>query len=377
MRLVIDYTPAVRQSAGIGRHTRELVGALAPLLGETSTTLLVYGRTAAPLPRPPAGMTLRVVPIPNRWLTIGWHRLGAPLPVELFAGAHDLYHASDFVLPPVRHARTLLTVHDLSFLSVPQCADARLQAYLSKVVPRSVLRADHILADSQATKNDLIDRLQTPPDKVTVVYPGVDDRFQPNTEAEEQQRVRQQYNIGDGPFVLGVGTLEPRKNWPLLIRAWTILRRATPLPHRLVIAGGKGWLTHEIFAAIEASSFKKDIVLAGFVADADLPALYTAADVFAFPSLYEGFGIPVLESLACGTPVVCADNSSLPEAAGDAALLADASDADAFAAALQQLISDQALRTELRQRGLRHAARFPWRRSAETLWLAYQQVLHG
>ena len=377
MRLVIDYTPAVRQSAGIGRHTRELVAALAPLLGEVSTTLLVYGRADAPLPRPPAGMTLRVVPIPNRWLTIGWHRLGAPLPVELLAAAHDLYHASDFVLPPVRKARTLLTVHDLSFLTTPECADASLRAYLSKVVPPSVIRADHILADSQATKDDLIDLLHTSPGKVTVVYPGVDGRFQPVADTDELRRVRTQYNIGDGPFVLGVGTLEPRKNWPLLIRAWTILRRTTSLPHRLVIAGGKGWLTHEIFAAVEASSFKEDIVLTGFVADADLPALYTSADVFAFPSLYEGFGIPVLEALACSTPVVCADNSSLPEAAGDAALLADATDPQAFAAALQRLIEDEMLRTELRQRGLRHAARFTWRRSAETLWQTYQQVLHG
>ncbi|MEZ4767040.1 MAG: glycosyltransferase family 1 protein [Caldilineales bacterium] len=377
MRLVIDYTPAVRQGAGIGRHTRELVHALAPLASDAATTLVVYGRSNAPLPQPPAGMALRVVPVPNRWLTIGWHRLNLPLPVEVFAGSHDLYHASDFVLPPVRNARTLLTVHDLSFLRTPQCADAGLRAYLAKVVPSSVARADQILADSQATKRDLVDLLHTPAEKVTVVYPGVETRFHPVDDTARLHEMRVSYGIGDGPFVLGVGTLEPRKNWPALIRAWTILRQSTALPHRLVIAGGKGWLTDEIFAAIDASPAKKEILLAGFVADADLPALYSAADVFAFPSLYEGFGIPVLEALACGTPVVCANNSSLPEAAGEAAVLVDAGDDVALAAALQRLIEDDALRASLRQRGLQHAAQFSWRRSAERLWQTYQAVLRG
>ena len=377
MRLVIDYTPAVYQGAGIGRHTRELVSALAPLAGDAATTLLVFGRSDAPLPQPPAGMSYRVVPVPNRWLTIGWHRARLPLPVEVFAGAHDLYHASDFVLPPVRKARTLLTVHDLSFLTVPQCADASLRSYLAGVVPRSVARADHILADSQATRDDLIRLLHTPADKVTVVTPGVDARFSPVDDPAELRRVRQRYNIGDRPFVLGVGTLEPRKNWPALIRAWTMLRQTTSLPHRLVVAGGKGWLTEEIFAAVADSPLSEDIVLAGFVADADLPALYSTADVFAFPSLYEGFGIPVLEALACGTPVVCANNSSLPEAAGDAALLVDAHDERRLAATLQQLIEDLPLRKTLRGRGLQHAQRFTWQRSADILWQTYQQVLNG
>lgn len=377
MRLVIDYTPAVHQGAGIGRHTRELVSALAPLTGDSTTTLLVFGRSDGPLPQPPAGMSLRVIPVPNRWLTIGWHRARMPLPVELFAGSHDLYHASDFVLPPVRKARTLLTVHDLSFLTVPQCADASLRSYLAGVVPRSVARADHILADSQATKDDLVRLLRTPHDKVTVVTPGVDARFAPVDDPDELRRVRDRYNIGSKPFVLGVGTLEPRKNWPALIRAWTILRQTTPLPHRLAIAGGKGWLTDEIYSTIDRSPSREDIVLAGFVADADLPALYSAADVFAFPSLYEGYGIPVLEALACGTPVVCANNSSLPEAGGDSALLVDALDVNQLAVALQRLIEDQPLRGVLRERGLHHAARFTWRRSAETLWRTYHQVLNG
>jgi glycosyltransferase involved in cell wall biosynthesis len=375
VRIVIDYTAAVHQGAGIGRHTRGLVSALAPHAAGHDVTLLVFGRPqeGRTLAAPP-GTAMRVIPLPNRWLTLGWHRLGLPLPVEWLSGPADLYHASDFVLPPVRRARSLLTVHDLSFLTVPDCADAGLRAYLSRVVPRSAARATHVLADSESTRRDLIHVLGVSPDRVTVVYPGVEARFQPEQDAA---RVRQRYAIGDGPFVLGVGTLEPRKNWPALIRAWTRMRQAGGPPHRLIIAGGNGWLVEGIFAAAQASAYRDDILFTGFVDDADLPALYAAADVFAFPSRYEGFGIPVVEALACGTPVVCADNSSLPEAAGDAALLVAADDDTALAAALQRLIEDQSLRQRLRVAGLAQAARFTWQSAAAALWQTYERVYHA
>lgn len=377
MRIVIDYTPAVFQSAGIGRHTRGLVQALAPIAGGHDVSLLVFGRPpAGPIPVP-AGFRLRVVPIPNRWLTIGWHRLGAPIPVDWFAGPMDLYHAADFVLPPVRNARSLLTVHDLSFMTTPQCAEAGLRDFLNRVVPKAVARADHVLADSESTRRDLMQLLGVPADKVTVVYPGVEPRFCRQDDAAELQHVRTQYGIGDGPFILGLGTLEPRKNWPALIRAWAQLRRDNRFTHRLVIGGGKGWLTEGIFEAAKASGFRSEIIFAGFVADADLPTLYSAADVFVLPSLYEGFGIPVLEAMACGTPVVCANNSSLPEAAGDAALLVEASDKAALAAAIRRLVEDAALRSQLQQRGLEQARRFSWDAAAHTLLSTYERVHHA
>ncbi len=187
---------------------------LPQFLEEHDISLLVFGRPpAGPIPAP-AGVRLRVVPIPNRWLTIGWHRLGAPIPVDWLAGPMDIYHASDFVLPPVRNARSLLTVHDLSFMTTPQCAEAGLRDFLNRVVPKAVARADHVLADSESTRSDLIRLLGVPADKVTVVYPGVEPRFCRQDDPAELQRVRARYGIGDGPFILGLGTLEPRKNWP-------------------------------------------------------------------------------------------------------------------------------------------------------------------
>jgi glycosyltransferase involved in cell wall biosynthesis len=378
VRIVIDYTPAVHQGAGIGRHTRGLVNALAPLAAGHDVTLLVFGRPSNGAVLAPPSMSVRVIPLSNRWLTAGWHRLGLPLPVESLCGSADLYHASDFVLPPLHQARSLLTVHDLSFMTTPDCAEPSLRDFLSRVVPRSVARADHVLADSESTRRDLMRLLGVPAEKTTVVYPGVEARFQPEQDpAVALTHLRQRYGLGDWPFVLGVGTLEPRKNWTGLIRAWTRLRQASGLPHRLVIAGGRGWLVEGIFEAAQASPYRADIVFTGFVADADLPALYAAADVFAFPSRYEGFGIPVLEAMACGAPVVCADNSSLPEAAGDAAVLVATEDDEALATALQSLIEDPALRQGLIAAGLAQARRFTWEAAAATLWRAYEQTYHA
>lgn len=377
MRIVIDYTPAVHQGAGIGRHTRGLISALAPLTAGHDVTLLVFGAPPGEPASAPPGLTVRTLPLPNRWLTVGWHRLRIPLPVELLSGATDLYHASDFVLPPLRRARGLLTVHDLSFVTAPECADAGLRAYLSRVVPRSAARAEHILADSQSTRRDLIDLLGVAPEKVTVVYPGVEARFQPEHDPAALHRVRARYGLGDQPFILGVGTLEPRKNWPALILAWERLRKTGQLPHHLVIAGGKGWMVEEIFRVAQASPLAQDIHFTGFVADEDLPALYAAADLFAFPSRYEGFGIPVIEAMACGTPVVCADNSSLPEAAGEAALLVNCDDIEGLATAMGRLIGESALRARLRAAGLAQAARFTWDAAAAVLWQTYQQVCHA
>lgn len=377
MHVVVDYTPAVHQGAGIGRHTRGLVQGLTSLIAaealDHKLTLVVFGRPGHAI-GVPVGCDVRVVPIPSRALAIAWHRLSLPFPVSWLGVRGDLYHASDFVLPPTGGIPALVTVHDLSFLTVPQCADTGLRAYLSRVVPRSVRRAYHVLADSESTKRDLVRLLGVSPEKITVVYPGVEPRFRPVEDPTALAAVRFRYGLGDAPFVLGVGTLEPRKNWPALIRAWAQMRQAASLPHRLVIAGGKGWLYEDIFRTAEATGLRNEVIFPGFVADADLPALYSAAAVFAYPSLYEGFGLPVLEALACGTPVVCTDNSSLPEAAGDAALLVNAADTEALATALHRLLTDEPLRQTLRRRGLAHAQKFTWERSAQVLLAAYERV---
>jgi glycosyltransferase involved in cell wall biosynthesis len=178
----------------------------------------------------------------------------------------------------------------------------------------------------------------------------------------------------DRPYILAVGVIEPRKNFPRLIEAYSRFRRNAALHHQLVIAGGKGWLSDETYREAERSAFSDDIRFAGFVPEAALPALYTGADVFAYPSLYEGFGLPVLEAMACGTPVICANTSSLPEFAGDAAVLVPPEDSGAIANALEEVCGEDGLRTELHERGWKRAREYCWERSAERMLDLYRRV---
>ena len=380
MRIGIDYTAAVRQGAGIGRYCRELIRALARLDSGNSYVLLVAGRLPpaesealrADFERYP-NFAFRSLLLNERWLNRLWHRLQVPWPVEGFAGRLDLFHSPDFTLPPALRAKKILTVHDLSFLRVPQYADPRLREYLQTVVPRSVRQADLILANSQHTKEDLISCLRVPSERVIVVLPGVEARFEPVADEGELDRVRARYNL-EKPFILGLGTLEPRKNFEGLIEAYHLLRSRTRIPHQLVIGGRKGWLYEGIFRRVEELGLGDAVHFLGFVADEDLPALYTLADVFAFPSFYEGFGIPVLEAMACGTPVVASNAASLPEAVGEAGLMVTPGDVEALAGALERVLQDRPLREELIARGRERARCFTWERAAQELLRAYQST---
>lgn len=380
MRIGIDYTAAVRQGAGIGRYCRELIQALLKLDATNEYALFVAGRltpTQQGVLREQVGyhenVQVRTVPLSDRWLNRLWHRLNLPIPIEWATGPLDLFHSPDFSLPPLRQAKSLLQIHDLSFLRVPQYADPKLQRYLETTVPRSVARADLILADSQHTKEDIISLLQVPSERIMVIWGGVEHRFRPITDGSRLHEVQRKYGLPDH-FLLGLGTLEPRKNFEGLINAYGILHSTYRHPHHLVIGGGKGWLFDSIFERVKALGLEEQVHFLGFVADDDLPALYSLAEVFAFPSFYEGFGLPILESMACGTPVISSNASSLPEVVGKAGLLINPGDTEGLAAEIHKLLSQAALCQELIERGREQAKRFTWERAARQLLLAYRHV---
>lgn len=376
MKIGIDVTAALTQGGGIGRYTRELVSALtavAPELDYHFFSAKVANNPTAVLPQ--TNQThFHMAPLGERWLYRLWYRLRLPLPVQWVTGPLDLFHSPDFVLPPV-HGRipTLLTVHDLSFVHYPSAYPEQLVRYLNQVVPWSIGRASHVLADSEATKADLVQIWQVAPAKITVLYSGVSDHFQPVTDIKKQTAVRQKYKIGTVPYILSVGTIQPRKNYQMLIEAFAPV--AQTQPHHLIISGGKGWLYDEMLAEVSRRGLDGRVHFIGFVDDADLPTLYSGADLFLFPTLYEGFGLPLLEAMQCGVPVVSANVSSLPEVVGQAAIQLSPHQASDWTAVMQRLLQTPSERAALVAAGFRQARRFSWHQSAQQLSQLYQQLV--
>jgi glycosyltransferase involved in cell wall biosynthesis len=391
MRIGLDYTAAIHQSAGIGRYVRDLTAALAE---HEPLALFVAGAKKDALPPAPAGCEYRPSLFSLRNHQRMWDRMRLPIPVETWTGPLDVFHATDFTLPPVRRGtKTVLTIHDLAFERYPEETMPGMLSYLKQAVPRAVARADHIIAVSEATRADLIELYGTPSDKVSVIPHGVSAQFfkgeKPwnfrvtgrTTEGamkafEENLRIRTTYKIGTGGYILTVGTLQPRKNHLQLIRAFARLRpKRNDDPFRLVIAGGKGWLYDEVMAEIKRHDLPGPVIFTGFVPEADLPALYRRARVFVYPSLYEGFGMPVLEAMACGVPVVASTTPALAEVAGEAALLVKPNDPTGMSRALDRLWNDWEFRDTMIEKGQARAAEYTWARAAGLTMQVYQRLL--
>jgi glycosyltransferase involved in cell wall biosynthesis len=365
-----DATAAARQRAGIGRYSRELLTALARQPDHVAYKLFYCSGDGQYLPKLDGRVAARGIPVSDRIMNAIWHRARIPLPAQVFIGGFDLFHSPDFTIPPTLGRPAVLTIHDLAFLRHPEYAYPTLAAYLSEAVPRSAARARHIIAVSDCTRRDVVELLNIAPERVTTVYEGVSDAFRP---ADRVSAVHEVHNLGlPTPYILSVGTLEPRKNYVRLLEAYALLRAGGAEQH-LVIAGGRGWLDDPIVRRIE------DLRLASHVSvirpdDRALAALYSAADVFVYPSLYEGFGIPPLEALACGAPSAVSNRSSLPEVVGDAAVLFDPADPQAIAGAIHRILTNSLLSDSLRRAGPERARGFSWDRAARETVEIYQEV---
>ncbi len=376
MRIGIDYGAAVWQGAGIGRCARALIAALLRLDRENEYVLLYpRGRRGRPAPflahlsrlgHP--RLRWRALPLSDHELAVLWYRLRLPLPLELLCGRLDLFYSPDSVLPPQLHGRRVVTTHDLAFHVYPACAVPSLRWYQHGAIPRSVARADLVLADSESTRQDLMRFLHVPPQRVQVLHLGVEPTFRPLSDRAYLEGVRARYRLPER-FLLTVGTVEPRKNLPRLLAALAGLPESERLP--LIVAGRPGWLYHESYAAVELLALAPWVRFLGYVPDDDLPALYNLAMALAYPSLYEGFGLPPLEAMACGTPVMTSAVSSLPEVVGEAAVLVEPTDTDSIREGLGRLLADAALRARLRTAGLERARAFTWERAAEKLLAAF------
>ena len=379
-RIGIDYTAAARETAGIGRYARELINAILRIDKRNSYVLMSGSAGLGPVwdeqkenlrsLMPTHRLTLRSIPITDDWMARLWQRLRLPIPAELITGRVDLFYSPNFVLPPLLPGTlSLLTIHDLSFMRYPETFPDKLQTYLSKAVQRSVGRATHIVSDSEATRQDLVALFGTDPAKITTLHLGVSPSFTPIQTQDERQVLRDRYNIGDRPYILALGTVQPRKNYVRLMQALDPI--ANKINCDLVIVGRPAWLSDPI---LEQAAKRSHVKMLGFVDDGDLPAMYRQSALLVYPSLYEGFGLPPLEAMACGTPVIASSASSVPEAVGKAGLLIDPLDVDAWTEAIHQMFEDTVLRDELIAKGFTHSAQFTWERAAEQ-WLEIVQLI--
>ncbi len=366
-RIGIDARLTYYSQAGIAQYTQHLIRELAQI-GTDDEFLILHSRKDR--------RTLASAPHQRRvacW-TPAHHRLERlALAVEIAPLRLDLLHSPDFIPPWDGVHRAVITIHDLAFLYYPEFLTADSRHYYHGQIQAAVRRADHIIAVSEATRADVIAKLDVPADKVSTVLEAASEHFRPAS-ADDVARTRARYGL-PAEYILFVSTFEPRKNIGGLLRAYALLRVDLPDAPPLILAGRRGWLFEETFALSAQLGLDDHVMWLEDIPHDELPPLYSGAMVFCLPSFYEGFGLPPLEAMACGTPVVVANRASLPEVVGDAGLLVNPDDPASIADALYHVLTDTALAANLRQRGLEQAAQFSWHKTAYQTLAIYHYTL--
>lgn len=369
MRILFNALQAANRS-GTGRYATELLSAIAPIAEGAGLELsMVWPRSQA-MPQELASLGHVGCAASGIRRLVAEH---VEIPRLAKAQGADLVHYPANFGPARSWRPVVVTVHDLSFMRHPEWFRWSRAAYYRAAIRHTVRNAAHLIADSESTRRDLIEILGLNPSMIDVVPLGVSPVFQP-VDSEAKAAIQRKYTLPEH-FFLYVGTLEPRKNLPRLIKAWSSI--AGSVEEDLVLAGRPGWKTKAIEEAIASCPDRKRIHQIGHIPEADLAPLIGAARAFLWPSLFEGFGLPPLEAMACGTPVIASNSSSMPEALGDAALLVDPLDTEALADAMKRLATGAALQAALRQKGLCQAKPFTWRRSAEMTIEVYNRLLRG
>ncbi len=374
MRIAIDARIAHYTGAGIGQYAVHLAQALARLDAANQYLLLQSRKDRRSLVAEPHVLRQGIwTPSHHRWeqgLLAAEFKLRRAVCRQLNI---DLLHSTDFIPPlRLRNFKSVITVHDLAFLRWPHFLTEDSARYYGQV-DAAVARADHIIAVSESTKNDLVKLLGAPRDRITVVYEAADPIYRPMARAEALATMRSKYPLPD-EFILFVSTIEPRKNIATLLHAYRRLLDSYKVSAGLVLAGATGWLAEQVFETVEQLELQRHVTFLGRVQNGDLVYLYNLARCLAHPAYYEGFGLTPLEAMACGTPVVVSNVSSLPEVVGDAALLIDPNSEEELAVALHRLLSDDVLHASLRDKGLARARTFSWERTAEETLAVYQRT---
>ena len=353
--------------AGIHQYIARVLDHLPPV--SSASQYVVYTRHAPKLANRAGFVVQRSRwPTERRLVRIAWEQ--AAWPILAAQDKLDLLHSTAFVTPVLSGIPAVITVFDLSFMHYPDSFPPLQRAYLQSQTARSLRKAQRVITISESGRADVQQLFQVPEDQIDVVLPGVEPQFRPLPTAEVAE-FRRCEGLPE-KVILHVGTLQPRKNIPVLLEALARIKRPDLL---LVLVGGKGWLYEDIFARVVALGLEKQVRFSGYVDDENLPLWYNAATLLAFPSVYEGFGLPVVEAMACGAPVIAARSSSIPEAGGDAALYFNPNDVEELAAHITAVLDDDDLAVSMRDSGLKQARRFSWQKAGEETARVYKRAL--
>ena len=368
MRIAFDATALPPALSGAGNYIVQLAHALDRLRSGDRLFVIVKQADAWRFAGSDTLETI-VVPVETRPGRLVWEQIGLPRLLRRIGA--DLLHSPHYTMPLANvPAARVVTLHDLTFFLFPEYHQRTKVAFFRRMIRAAAARADHVIADSDSTRRDAIQLLTLAPEAITTVHLGVDRRFAPATDPVQLDAVCRRYRL-QHPFALSVCTVEPRKNLVTAVRAVAGARREGT-PWTLAVAGAHGWGTGALHAELADERVRAGVKLLGFVPNDDLPALYSAADAFLYPSLYEGFGLPPLEAMACGAAVIVSNRSSMPEIVGDAGILHDPEDAAAVTAAMSVMLRDRDVRARYRSRALARAAQFTWEETARRTHQVYR-----
>ncbi len=368
MRIGIDARLVYYSKAGIGQYIIHLAKALSKLETPGDNFLLLQSRKDKTQIIQNHNFS-RI----NLW-TPSHNRLEQmALRIETTPLGLDLLHSPDFIPPFNRNYKSIITVHDLAFLLYPQFMTKESARYYGQI-DQAVRSADHIIAVSEATKKDLIKLLGVPREKITVIYEGKNPSYRPMDKAKAAAFVKQTFGLAPD-FIFFISTIEPRNNVPTLIESFKLLKDRYKRSEKLVIAGSRGWLFEEVDETVHRLNLENDVIFIGRVEDAAVKHLFNAASMLVYPSFYEGFGLPPLEAMACGTPAIVSKINVLSEVVGDAALLANPHDVEELSISMNRILNDEELRSDLIAKGLKRAAKFSWEQAARETLAVYHKTV--
>lgn len=380
MKVLIEAQSLLKQRTGVGQYTFNLIDHMVPLLKEKGIdlTLFYFNFLKRNKEIPSWNGEVHVKQqtlLPGRFFYFLWKKGGFP-PFEWLAGKNELIHFPNFIVRPFRSGKAVVTIHDLSFVRFPRFAEKKNLDFLNRWIPFSLEKASKILVVSEFTKKEMLEVYGIDEKKVVVAPNGVSDKFKPEIDPGRIEQVCRKYRL-PGSFMLAVGTLEPRKNVSLLIKALSHLKKQKSEVPPLVLVGPPGWNKEyeRLKALVEEKGLTESVKFLFYVERGDMRALYSAARLLVFPSVYEGFGLPVLEAMACATPVIASNAASLPEVSGEAALQVPPDDPQAWSEAVDALWDDAERQKEMAAAGLEQVKKFTWKRTAQKTLEAYEQAL--